>query len=126
MVNLREIYRCEICGAVVEVVNAAKGVISCCGKPMTKMDAQTADMSLEKHVPIIKKVDGGILVKVGSTEHPMTEQHYITFIEVMTNDNKVGRAELTPNDKPEAFFNLDFDDVIEVREYCNIHGLWKA
>jgi superoxide reductase len=92
---------------------------------MDKLEAGTKDASLEKHVPVVEAVDGGIMVKVGSVAHPMEEKHYIRFIEVLTKD-QVLRAELAPNQAPEASFLLKSDDVVEVREYCNLHGLWKA
>lgn len=126
MTNLRELYVCSICGNVVEVVNPGATALVCCNKPMEKLEAGIKDASLEKHVPIIEKVSEGIKVKVGSIAHPMEEKHFIRFIEVLTKD-QVLRAELTPNQAPEAIFLLHkTDDVVEVREYCNIHGLWKA
>jgi len=125
MTNLRELYVCSICGNVVEVVNTGASSLVCCNKPMEKLEAGTKDASLEKHVPIIEGVKGGIKVKVGSVAHPMEEKHYIRLIEVLTKD-QVLRAELEPGQAPEASFLVQADDIIEVREYCNIHGLWKA
>lgn len=125
MTNLRELYVCSICGNVVEVVNTGATALICCNKPMDKLEAGTKDASLEKHVPVIEVIDGGIKVKVGSIPHPMEEKHYIGFIEVLTKD-QVLRAELGPNQAPEASFMVVSGDVIEVREYCNLHGLWKA
>ena len=126
MTNLRELYVCSVCGNVVEVVNPGATALVCCNKPMDKLEAGIKDASLEKHVPIIEKVSEGIKVKVGTVAHPMEEKHFIRFIEVLTKD-QVLRAELAPNQAPEAvFLLLKSDDVVEVREYCNIHGLWKA
>jgi superoxide reductase len=126
MTNLRELYVCSICGNVVEVVNPGATALVCCNKPMDKLEAGIKDASLEKHVPIIEKVSEGIKVKVGSVAHPMEEKHFIRFIEVLTKD-QVLRAELVPNQAPEAVFLLNkSDEVVEVREYCTIHGLWKA
>ncbi|GAB6156414.1 desulfoferrodoxin [Desulfosporosinus burensis] len=126
MTNLRELYVCSICGNVVEVVHTGATALVCCNKPMDKLEAGTKDASLEKHVPVIEIVSEGIKVKVGSVAHPMEEKHFIRFIEVLTKD-QVLRAELAPNQAPEAIFKLaKSDDVVEVREYCNIHGLWKA
>lgn len=125
MTNLRELYFCSICGNVVEVVNTGATALVCCNKPMEKLEAGTKDASLEKHVPVVEVIDGGIKVKVGSVVHPMEEKHFIRFIEVLTND-QVLRAELAPNQAPEASFKVIASDVIEVREYCNIHGLWKS
>ncbi|WP_407311608.1 desulfoferrodoxin [Desulfosporosinus sp. SB140] len=124
MTNLRELYHCTICGNVVEVVNNGATSLVCCGKPMEKLVAGSKDASLEKHVPIIEAVKGGIKVKVGSAPHPMEEKHYIRFIEVLTKD-QVLRAELVPGQDPETFFLVNADDVVEVREYCTVHGLWK-
>jgi len=125
LTNLRELYVCSICGNVIEVVNTGASALVCCNKPMTKLEAGTTDASLEKHVPVVESIDGGIKVKVGSVAHPMEGKHYIRFIEVSTKD-QVLRAELAPNQAPEASFLVKSDDVVEVREYCNLHGLWKA
>jgi len=126
MTKLRELYVCSICGNVVEVVNPGATALVCCNKPMDKLEAGIKDASLEKHVPVIEKMSDGIKVKVGSVAHPMEEKHFIQFIEVLTKE-QVLRAELAPNQAPEATFLLNkSDEVIEVREYCNVHGLWKA
>ena len=125
MTNLRELYVCSICGNVVEVVHTGASSLVCCNKPMDKLEAGTKDASLEKHVPVVEEVDGGIKVKVGSVTHPMEEKHYIQFIEVTTRD-QVLRAELEVGQAPEASFLIKADEVVEVREYCNIHGLWKT
>ena len=125
MTNLRELYHCTICGNVVEVVNTGAPSLVCCGQPMEKLVAGSKDASLEKHVPVVEAVGGGIKVKVGSAAHPMEEKHFIRFIEVLTKD-QVLRAELAPNQAPEASFLVNSDDVVEVREYCTVHGLWNA
>ncbi|HBV89300.1 desulfoferrodoxin [Desulfosporosinus sp.] len=125
MTNLRELYVCGICGNVIEVVHTGASSLVCCNKPMDKLEAGTKDASLEKHVPVIEEADGGIKVKVGSIAHPMEEKHFIRFIEVLTK-GQVLRAELEPGQIPEAFFLVKADNVVEVREYCNIHGLWKT
>jgi superoxide reductase len=91
---------------------------------MTLQEENTVDAAKEKHVPVIENVEGGVLVKVGSVEHPMVETHYIEFIEVITA-NKIYKKYLIPGEKPEAFFSID-EDILAVREYCNVHGLWKA
>lgn len=124
MTNLRELYHCTICGNVVEVVNTGAPALKCCNKAMEKLVAGSKDASLEKHVPVVETVNGGIKVKVGSAPHPMEEKHFIRFIEVLTKD-QVLRAELEPNQAPEAFFKVNAEDVIEAREYCTVHGLWK-
>lgn len=123
MTELRQIYKCEVCGNIVEVVHPSGGTLVCCGKPMTLLKENTTDAAVEKHVPVIEKIDGGVLVKVGAVEHPMLENHYIEWIEVHTA-NKVYRKYLKPGDKPEAVFKLD-EEVLYAREYCNLHGLWK-
>lgn len=125
MTNLRELYVCSICGNVVEVVNTGASALVCCNKPMEKLVAGSIDASQEKHVPVIEPVSGGIKVKVGSVAHPMEEKHFIRMIEVLTKD-QVLRAELQPNQAPEAIFLVNANDVVEVREYCTIHGLWQA
>lgn len=118
------VYKCEICGNIVEVLNEGKGELVCCGKPMKLMEENTVDASYEKHVPAVEKTDEGVLVKVGSAVHPMEEKHYIEWIEVIA-DNKVYRQDLKAGEAPEAEFNIKSDNMI-VRAYCNLHGLWKA
>ncbi|QOR34025.1 desulfoferrodoxin [Clostridium sp. 'deep sea'] len=125
MTKLRELYYCSICKNVTEVVHEGAPALVCCGKPMQKLEAKNSDTGLEKHVPVVTEKDNGIHVCVGSINHPMTEEHSINFIEVLT-ENKVLRAELKPNDKPEAYFNVCPKEVKQVRAYCNLHGLWKA
>ncbi len=125
MTELREIYKCQVCTNVVEVIGAGGPSPFCCGKEMVRLEAKTEDTGNEKHVPLVNEVDGGIEVVVGEIEHPMEEKHYVQFIEVLTQD-KVLREELKPGQRPAACFNLSLSDVQEVREYCNIHGLWKA
>ncbi|MDP8212719.1 MAG: desulfoferrodoxin [Candidatus Zapsychrus exili] len=125
MIALREIYKCVHCGSVVEVVKEAMPVPVCCAEKMQKLDAKAEDTGSEKHVPVVEEAECGIKVKVGDVEHPMLDEHYINFIEVLT-ESKVLRAELKPGQKPEACFCAKKEDVIEVREYCNLHGLWKA
>jgi len=124
--QLREVYYCEKCGNVVEVLNEGAPALVCCGVPMEKLEAKTEDASTEKHVPFVQEVEGGVLVKVGQNQaHPMLENHYIKFIEVVRKD-KVYRLELKPNDMPEGFFPVKKEDIIEVREWCNLHGFWKS
>ncbi len=126
MTQLREIYYCEKCGNVVEILNEGAPALVCCGIPMEKLEAKTEDASTEKHVPFVEEVEGGVLVKVGQNqEHPMLGNHYIKFIEILRED-KVCKVELKPGDKPEAFFPVKKEEIIEVREWCNLHGLWKS
>ena len=124
MIEKKQIYRCELCGNIVEVLNAGGGTLVCCGKPMTLLEGNTTEAATEKHIPVVTKVEGGVHVVVGEVEHPMTDAHSIQWIEVVTA-SKVLRKDLTPADKPEATFQID-EEVIEVREYCNLHGLWKT
>ncbi|MFA6635628.1 MAG: desulfoferrodoxin [Candidatus Omnitrophota bacterium] len=125
MTKLRQLYRCNVCGNVVEVLNEGAPDLHCCGEAMKELEARTRDEGLEKHVPVVEEKGNGIIVKVGSVAHPMEEKHYIKFIEVMTKD-KVMKAELKPGDSPEAEFPVGKQDLTGVREFCNIHMLWKA
>ena len=121
---VNEIYKCELCGNIVEVVNVGGGDLVCCGKEMVLMEEKTADSSTEKHVPLIEKIDGGYKVTVGSSLHPMTDEHWIQWIELLA-DGKVYKQFLNPGDQPVAEFCIEADKV-SAREYCNVHGLWKA
>lgn len=118
------IYRCPICGNIVEVLVAGGGPLVCCGKPMELLVENTVDAACEKHVPAIEKIDGGYRVSVGSVEHPMLDNHYIQWIELITKDG-ILRHFLNPGDKPVAEF-LTTAEALGAREYCNLHGLWKA
>jgi len=124
MAELKQIYRCNICGNIVEVLHAGAGQLVCCGQPMELLKEKTEDIGLEKHVPVIEKTESGVKVKVGSTPHPMEEKHYIEWIEIIA-DGRVYRKFLKPGMKPEAEFDVKAEK-IEAREYCNIHGLWKS
>lgn len=124
MTELKQIYKCEVCGNIVEVVHKGGGELVCCGRPMTLKEENTEEAATEKHIPVIEKIEGGVKVKVGEVEHPMLEKHYIEWIEVHT-ENKVYRKYLNPDEKPEAVFLLD-EEVLYAREYCNIHGLWRS
>lgn len=125
MTKVNEIYKCSVCGNMVEVVHAGGGELVCCGQPMKLQNAGTTDGATEKHVPVIEKIEGGYRVKVGSVAHPMLEAHYIEWIElVCTECGKVQRKYLKPGDAPEAVFETKAEKVI-AREYCNLHGLWE-
>jgi len=124
MAVLRGIYKCEICGNVVEVLHAGQGDLVCCGENMKLLDEQTADSSTEKHVPVIEKTADGYKVTVGSTLHPMEEKHYIEWIELIA-DGKSYRQNLKPGDQPVAEFCVQAKKV-SAREYCNVHSLWRA
>jgi superoxide reductase len=120
-----EVYKCDSCGNIVEMLHQGQGQMICCGKPMRLMKENTVDAAKEKHVPVVEKSDGGILVKVGSVAHPMEKEHYIEWIEVVKDGKVLSRQYLNPGDAPEAKFVSDSKG-IAVREYCNLHGLWKA
>ena len=124
MTERLQVYKCEICGNIVEMLHAGKGELVCCGKPMVQQVENTVDASKEKHVPVVEKIDGGFKVKVGSVPHPMEEKHYIEWVEILAN-GRVCRKWLQPGEAPEADFVTDAA-AVTAREYCNIHGLWKA
>ena len=116
---------CKHCGNLVGLINNGGGTLVCCGDDMTELIPNTVDAAKEKHVPVVEQNGNTVVVKIGSVAHPMEEKHYIVFIEVLT-DKKVLRKELKPGEEPKAIFKVSMDKVKEVREYCNIHGLWKA
>lgn len=126
MVKLNEIYKCDICGNIVEVLHEGPGQLVCCGQAMTLQEENTTDAAQEKHVPVIKKTDNGMIVKVGSVPHPMEENHYIEWIEInMVDGGRIAKKYLKPVDKPEIDFHTRGDNFV-IRAYCNLHGLWKA
>ncbi len=118
MTERKQIYRCNVCGNIVEVLHASYGELVCCGQPMEQLVENTVDAALEKHVPVIEKTETGVKVKVGSVPHPMEEEHYIEWVEIIA-DGRVYRKFLKPGDEPEAVFEIK-------AEYCNLHGLWKS
>jgi len=124
MTKLEQVYRCNICGNIVEVLHTGVGQLVCCGQPMELLTEKTTDIGLEKHVPVIEKIGNKVKVKIGSVPHPMEQKHYIEWIEIIAN-GKTYRAFLNPGDKPEAEFEITAKK-IEAKEYCNIHGLWKS
>ena len=124
MAEKLEIYKCELCGNIVEVLHGGKGELVCCGEAMKLYKENTVDAAKEKHVPVIEKTGDGYQVKVGSVAHPMEEKHYIEWIQIIA-DGEVYRYFLKPGAAPEATFKIDADQVT-AREYCNLHGLWKA
>ena len=119
-----EVYKCALCGNIVEVLDSGDGELVCCGEAMELLGENTVDASKEKHVPIIDRVSGGIKVKVGSVPHPMEAKHYIEWIELIA-DGKAYREFLKPGQAPEALFAVTASN-LTVREYCNMHGLWKG
>jgi len=124
MTTQKQVYKCNVCGNIVEVLHAGKGELVCCGQPMELLQEKTADVGQEKHVPVVEATDRGIKVKVGDVPHPMEEKHYIEWIEV-TTDGEIYRRFLKPGEKPETEFETRAQEIV-AREYCNIHGLWKS
>jgi superoxide reductase len=125
MTKIREIYKCNICGNIVEVLHEGVGELVCCNESMELLEEKTEDSSVEKHVPYIEKTSDGVLVKVGQNQdHPMEEKHYIEWIQVIA-DGEAYRKFLKPGDKPQATFKISAGN-ISAREFCNIHGLWKS
>ncbi|MCR5003708.1 MAG: desulfoferrodoxin [Bacteroidales bacterium] len=124
MAKKNEIYKCTECGLMVEVLVESGATPVCCGKPMKLLKENDTDAAQEKHVPVVEKIADGYRVSVGSVEHPMTPEHYIQWIELITEDG-VLRKDLTPEDKPVAEFKTD-SKVLYAREHCNLHGLWKC
>lgn len=124
MTQRKEIYKCEVCGNIVEMLHGADGELVCCGQPMKLFKENTVDAAKEKHVPVKEETADGLKVKVGSVPHPMEEKHYIEWIEVIDGD-KYSRQFLKPGQAPEAVFKIKGKGVA-AREYCNLHGLWKS
>ncbi|MGA7145349.1 MAG: desulfoferrodoxin [Desulfobacterales bacterium] len=124
MAEKLEVYKCEICGNIVEVLHGGDGELVCCGQPMILQNENTVDAAKEKHVPVVENVSGGIKVKVGEVPHPMEEKHYIEWVEIIT-EGKAYRQFLKPGESPEAIFSGQTGQIV-AREYCNIHGLWKG
>ena len=119
-----QVYKCGVCGNMVELIHVGGGTLVCCGQEMTLLRENTTDAATEKHVPVIEKLDDGYKVTVGSVAHPMVKEHYIEWIELVA-DGKAYRQFLNPGDEPSAVFHIEADEVY-AREYCNLHGLWKA
>ena len=126
MAKKNEVYKCAVCGNVVEVLVAGAGALSCCGQPMKLLKENTNDGAKEKHVPVVEKIPGGYRVSVGSDEHPMTEAHYIEWVSLQTKFGNQRKA-LKPGDRPTVCFALcEGDEVEAVYAYCNLHSLWKG
>ncbi len=124
MTTRLQVYKCQVCGNIVEVLHEGAGTLVCCGQDMTLITENTVDAAKEKHVPDVSKSGNGILAKIGSVAHPMEEKHYIEWIQVIAADGTSNRKFLKPGQAPEAEFCC-VDEKATVREYCNIHGLWK-
>ncbi|MCX8012950.1 MAG: desulfoferrodoxin [Rectinema sp.] len=124
MTARKQVYKCMKCGNIVEVLHAGAGELVCCGEPMVLITENTVDAAKEKHVPVLEKTAEGWWVKVGAVPHPMEEKHYIEWIELIADDAS-HRVFLAPGQEPKAFFPVKAEKV-SAREYCNLHGLWKA
>jgi len=137
MTVLKQVYKCSVCGNIIEVLHAGVGELVCCGQPMNLLNEKTIDVGNEKHVPVIEKTANGFKVKIGSIPHPMEQEHYIEWVELIA-DSVVYRKHLKPGDAPEAEFCIKAQEITareteqseervpKAREYCNIHGLWKS
>ncbi|MFC1682682.1 desulfoferrodoxin [Candidatus Zixiibacteriota bacterium] len=125
MAQKMEVYKCEKCGNIIEMLHGGAGEMTCCGEPMKLYQENTTDAAQEKHVPVVEKTADGFKVTVGSVAHPMLEEHLIEWIQVITDDGRAFRKFLKPGDAPEATFCIEADRVT-AREYCNLHGLWKG
>ena len=124
MAKRRQIYKCEACGNIIEVLEGGDGKLVCCGEDMKLFEESSTDQGKEKHVPVVESAGDGVKVKVGSNPHPMEEKHYVQWIEVIDGDTSC-RHFLKPGQAPESVFK-GVSANATAREYCNIHGLWKS
>ncbi len=120
-----QVYKCKSCGIIVEALDGGEGELSCCDEPMILFSEKTEDAGKEKHVPIIEALDIGVRVKIGSIPHPMVEDHFIEWIQLLAG-GKTYRRFLKPGDAPEAVFEIKAEEIELAREYCSVHGLWKS
>lgn len=123
MKKVREVYKCDYCGQMIELLHGGDGTLVCCGQPMKCLEENSSDAAVEKHVPVTSNVENGIRVSVGEIAHPMKESHYIEWIELIDDESTI-RKLLKPGDQPEADFAVDAQKTT-VRAYCNVHGLWR-
>ena len=126
MTKLNQVYTCEVCGNIVEILHAGAGKLVCCGAPMKLLKEQSKGEYAEKHAPVVESIDGDhrVRIKIGSIPHPMEKKHYIEWIEILTPD-RVLRKYLTPGEKPEKEFTIRAG-TFKTRMYCNVHGLWTS
>ncbi len=124
MTKQKNIYKCEICGNIIEVLHEGGGILVCCGQPMKHQKENIVEASPEKHIPVIERIKEGVFVKVGSVEHPMVAEHHIEWIELSTETGNF-KEFLKIGEKPEVFFPIN-SKKITARAYCNLHGLWKT
>ena len=120
-----QVYRCALCGNTVEIIRENAGELHCCGQAMNLLQENTTEAATEKHIPVVERVDGGYKVLVGSVAHPMLDNHFIEWIELIADGIQVYRKDLKPGEAPEAVFKIEARDVY-ARAYCNLHGLWKS
>jgi len=125
MTEIYQVYRCELCGNIIEVMHEGAGTLSCCGQPMRPLEENTTDAATEKHVPVVTVGPEGVSVKVGSVPHPMEDKHFIEWVEIIDGD-AVCRRFLSPGQAPETTFTVACSTDVVAREYCNLHGLWKG
>jgi superoxide reductase len=123
MTKIKEIYKCEVCGNIVEVLHVGQGELVCCGHPMVLQQEKSEDVGVEKHVPVLVQQEGKIIVNIGEEPHPMQEDHFIEWVEIILQNGKSCRIFLNPGDEPKAEFVFN-GKIVKIREYCNIHGLW--
>lgn len=124
MTRKLEVYKCDVCGNIAEVLHPGAGKLICCGKPMRHLAENTTDAATEKHVPVIGATDDGIKATIGEVPHPMEQEHHIEWVQLIKGDHSC-RIFLSPGSEPAAVFTR-LDGEVVAREYCNLHGLWKA
>jgi superoxide reductase len=124
MTQKKQIYKCDVCTNIVEVLHEGAGELVCCGEPMKLQEPKHEDQGQEKHVPIMEKQGDKIIVKVGDVPHPMEEEHFIEWIEIIDEFDRATRKFLKPGQEPKAEFQLT-NEIKKIREYCNVHGLWE-
>ncbi|MBE7706906.1 MAG: desulfoferrodoxin [Cyanobacteria bacterium SIG30] len=127
MTHKLELYRCDICGNLIEVILPGAGALVCCEEEMELLTPKTQDSGAEKHVPVIEHKDGEVTIRIGSEPHPMEKEHYIQFVEAIANDNKyLKRKYFEPNEEPVLKFKCECASGVSSREFCNVHGLWAS
>ena len=126
MTKNNEIYKCNVCGNIVEIIHTGAGALVCCGQDMELLEEKTDDEGQEKHVPVIEVQGNEVKVKVGSIEHPMEEAHHIQLIQLFQQGKLIKEKHLYPGQKPEALFTVETADNLIARELCNLHGLWTT
>ena len=124
MTEVNQIYKCDVCGNIVEAVHSGAGELVCCGKPMELKQEKTEEEGMEKHKPVIEKTETGIIVTIGSIPHPMESEHYIEWAEIIT-EHRTYRKYLEPGREPQVEFRIQAEQ-FSVRAYCNVHGLWVS